>query len=76
MDKGYPIDVIKEIKRYTSVESFEANEVVETFFKDGRLVRITRKWRDYTDKRMTGSESGEVGDEEMDTNIQINDCLL
>ena len=76
MDKSYPIDVMKERKRYISVEPFGANEVIETFFKDGRLVQITRKWLDYTDKRITESESGEVGDEEMDTNIQINDCLL
>jgi len=55
MDKGYPIDVSKELDRYTSIEPFGADEVVETFFKEGNLVQVTRK--------MTEDEknSGEVG---------------
>jgi len=50
MDKGYPIDVSKELDRYTSIEPFGADEVVETFFKEGNLVQVTRK--------MTESEIG------------------
>ena len=55
MDKGYPIDVRKERKRYTSIEPFGVNEVVETSFREGKMTQITRK--------MTEDEknSGEVG---------------
>jgi len=55
MDKGYPIDVNKEMKRYKTIEPFGADEVVETFFKEGNLVQVTRK--------MTESEIGEAEDE-------------
>jgi len=56
MDKGFPIDVTKEIKRYKTIEPF-GDEVMETFFKEGNMVQVTRK--------MTEDEknSGEVGDE-------------
>jgi len=50
MDKGYPIDVRKERKRYTSIEPFGVNEVVETSFREGKMTQITRK--------MTESERG------------------
>ena len=50
MDKGYPIDVNKEMKRYKTIEPFGVDEVVETFFKEGNLVQVTRK--------MTESERG------------------
>ena len=55
MDKGYPIDVSKELDRYTSIEPFGVNEVVETSFREGKMTQITRK--------MTEDEknSGEVG---------------
>ena len=49
MDKGYPIDVNKEMKRYKTIEPF-GDEVMETFFKEGNLVQVTRK--------MTESEIG------------------
>ena len=55
MDKGFPIDVTKEIKRYKTIEPFGVDEVVETFFKEGNLVQVTRK--------MTESERGGSEDE-------------
>jgi len=57
MDKSYPIDVMKEMKRYKTIEPFgtDADEVMETSFKEGNLVQVSRK--------MTEDEknSGEVG---------------
>ena len=55
MDKGYPIDVNKEMKRYKTIELF-GDEVMETFFKEGNLVQVTRK--------MTESEKGGSEDDE------------
>ena len=49
MDKGYPIDVSKERKRYTSIEPF-GDEVIESSFRDGRLVQITRKMTEDEEK--------------------------
>ena len=50
MDKDYPIDVSKERKRYTSIEPFGADEVVETFFKEGNLVQVSRKMTEDEEK--------------------------
>ena len=43
MDKGYPIDVNKEMKRYKTIEPFGADEVVETSFREGKMIQVTRE---------------------------------
>ena len=62
MDNGYPIDVNKEMKRYKTIEPFGADEVMETFFKEGNLVQVTRK--------MTEIERGGGDDEKISNNLR------